>query len=353
LVTVDRSWPVAAVPEALLQTVKPLPVNAGEWVALLDGLQAAGGDASVNAIQEFASCVKGHLMAVTPQMKKVRYEREMSATPESWEQFVELDSSQFLAIDSTASSATIQKKLREVLPLVVTNFDAIRFSVDGVGRDLSSFQQAVGQDLDLQENVLSRVRGELGTRPLDLGVLTVWGHVQSLMEESNRLVESTSVAKLATQIDTSVGDALDKVVMGKILPTVKPSFLFAKRYTTGVNGTPGDVLESWLHALEMGTGVRNLGIPIGVPHPVMPIPVREPAPGMQAQMDAILARLNDQEAQIWRLQEANVAQTNTIAMMRSAMASEVCEMGGEAFDPELAAGLRSGKPSWRDAYVRH
>jgi hypothetical protein len=147
----------------------------------------------------------------------------------------------------------------------------------------------------------------------------------------------TPVAKLATQINASVGDALDKVVMGKILPTVKPSFLFAKRYTTGVNGTPGDVLESRLRTLEMGTGVRNLDIPIGVLHPVMPIPVREPAPGMQAQMTAILAQLNDQEAQILRLQEANVAQTNTIAMMRSAMALEVCKMGGEALNLELAA----------------
>jgi hypothetical protein len=184
LVTVDQSWPVVAVPEALQQTVKPLPVNTGELVALLEGLQATGGDASANAVQEFAAHVKGHLMAVTPRMKKVLYERETSATPESWEQFVELDSSQFLAIDSTASSTTIQKKLREALPLVVMNVDAIRSLVDEVGRDLYSFQQAVGQDLDLQENVLSQVQGELGTRPLDLGVSAVWGHLQSLTEES-------------------------------------------------------------------------------------------------------------------------------------------------------------------------
>jgi hypothetical protein len=157
-VTVDRSWPVSAVPEALLQTLKPLPVNAGEWVALLDGLQATDSRTSVNAVQEFAARVKGHLMAVTPRTKKVRYEGETSATPESWEQFVELDSTQLLSIGSTASSsATIQKKLREVLPVVVSNVDAIRASVEGVGRDLSLFRQAVGQDLDLQENVLSRV----------------------------------------------------------------------------------------------------------------------------------------------------------------------------------------------------
>jgi hypothetical protein len=152
------------------------------------------------------------------------------------------------------------------------------------------------------------------------------------------LVESTLVAKLATQIDVSVGDALDKAVLGKILPTAKPSFLFAKRYTTGVNGTPEDVLESWLHALDMGTGVQNLGIPIGVLHPVMPTPDRETTLGMQAQMDVILEQLNDQEVHILTLQEANaVAQTNTIAMMRSAMSSEVCEIGGESFDLELAA----------------
>jgi hypothetical protein len=144
LVTVDQSWPVAAVPYALLQPVKPLPVNK-EWVALLDGLQTVG-DASANAVQEFAARVKEHLMAVTPRMKKERYERETSATPESWEQFVELDSSQFLAINSMAFSTAIQKKLRE-------NVDAIWSTIDGVGRDLSSFQQAVGQDLDLQENV--------------------------------------------------------------------------------------------------------------------------------------------------------------------------------------------------------
>jgi hypothetical protein len=157
LVTVDRSWPISAVPEALLQTLKPLPVNAGEWVGLLDGLQATDSGTSVNAVQEFAARVKGHLMAVTPRTKKVRYKGETSATPESSEQFVELDSTQLLSIDPTASSATIQKKLREVLPVVVSNVDAIRASVEGVGRDLSSFRQAVGQDLYLQENVLSRV----------------------------------------------------------------------------------------------------------------------------------------------------------------------------------------------------
>jgi hypothetical protein len=138
--------------------------------------------------------------------------------------------------------------------VVVSNVDTIRFSVDGVGRDLSSFCQAIGQDLDLQENILSRVRSELGTRPRDFRVSTVWGHVQSLTKESDRIIEATPVARMTTQIDASVGHALETVVMGKILPTVKPSFLFAKRYTTGVNGTPGDVLEAPLHALEMGTG---------------------------------------------------------------------------------------------------
>jgi hypothetical protein len=51
LVTVDHSWPISAVPEARLQTLKPLPVNAGEWVALLDGLQATDSGTSVNAVQ--------------------------------------------------------------------------------------------------------------------------------------------------------------------------------------------------------------------------------------------------------------------------------------------------------------
>jgi hypothetical protein len=45
-------------------------------------------------------------------------------------------------------------------------------------------------------------------------------------------------------------------------------------------------------------------------------------------MDEILRRLNDQEAQILSLQEANVTQADTIAMMRSAMASDVCKIGG-------------------------
>jgi hypothetical protein len=71
------------------------------------------------------------------------------------------------------------------------------------------------------------------------------------------LVESTSIAKIATQIHARVGDVLDKVVMEKILPTGKPSFLIVKRYTTGVKGTPGDVLESRLHTLEMGTEGRT------------------------------------------------------------------------------------------------
>jgi hypothetical protein len=157
LVTVDPSWPVSAVPEALLQTLKPLPVKAGKWVALLDGLQATDSGISINAVQEFAAKVKGHLLAVTPRIKKVRYEQETSATPESWEQFVELDSTQLLSIDSMASSRTTQKKLWEVLLVVVSNVETIWSSVDGVGRDLYSFCQAVEQDQDLQENVLSQV----------------------------------------------------------------------------------------------------------------------------------------------------------------------------------------------------
>jgi hypothetical protein len=111
LMTVNRSWLVAEVPEALLRTLKPLPVNAGEWVTLLDGLRATGSDAFANAVQELAAQVKGYLLAVTPRMKKVQHERETSATPKSWEQCGELDSSQFSAIGSTNSSATIQKKL--------------------------------------------------------------------------------------------------------------------------------------------------------------------------------------------------------------------------------------------------
>lgn len=79
---------------------------------------------------------------------------EPSENSDYLEQFVELDSSQCLAIGSRASIVTIQKKLHGVLPLMVTDVDAIWSLVDGVGRDLSSFLQAIGQDLDLQENVL-------------------------------------------------------------------------------------------------------------------------------------------------------------------------------------------------------
>jgi hypothetical protein len=89
-------------------------------------------------------------------------------------------------------------------------------------------------------------------------------------------------------------------------------------------------LESRLHALEMGT--RKVGHSVGVLHPAVPAPVQERSLGMQAQIDGILERLHDQDSQILRLEEANVAQTNTIAMLRSAMASDVCEVGGESFD---------------------
>jgi hypothetical protein len=168
------------------------------------------------------------------------------------------------------------------------------------------------------------------------GVSTVWGHVQSLTEESDIIIEATSVARMATQIDTSVRHALETVVMGKIHPTVKPSFLFAKRSTTGVTGTPGDVLESRLHALEMETG-RNLAPPTGIQHLVIPARMQAVPEKTQVQMDEILRRLNAQEAQISSLQEANVTQANTISMMRSAMESDVCKIGGESFDSELAA----------------
>jgi hypothetical protein len=154
--------------------------------------------------------------------------------------------------------------------------------------------------------------------------------------ESDRIIEATSVARMATQIDTSVGHALETVVMSKILPAVKPSFLFAKRYTTGVNGTPGDVLESRLHALEMEMG-RNLALPTGIQHPVIPAQMQAVPEETQVQMDEILRRLNAQEAHNLSLQEANVTQANTISMMHSAMASDVCEIGGESFDSELAA----------------
>ncbi len=78
-------------------------------------------------------------------------------------------------------------------------------------------------------------------------------------------------------------DALDKVVMGKILPIIAPSFLFAKRYTAGLNRTPGDALESQLYALEKGRGV-SAG---PARHPAPPPPTT--GPDVQDQLDTILA----------------------------------------------------------------
>jgi hypothetical protein len=39
--------------------------------------------------------------------------------------------------------------------VIINNVDLLHSSVDRFGRDLSFFHQAVGQDLDLQESVLS------------------------------------------------------------------------------------------------------------------------------------------------------------------------------------------------------
>jgi hypothetical protein len=116
-----------------------------------------------------------------------------------------------------------------------------------------------------------------------------------------------------------VEDALDKAVMGKILSTVKPSFLFAGRYASiWINGTPRDVLKSRLHAHKMEGGRNGThASPAGVMHPVFPAPVTPlaMAPILQVQLDMILARLTAQYTEILVLKEVNVAQANAIAMI--------------------------------------
>jgi hypothetical protein len=86
----------------------------------------------------------------------------------------------------------------------------------------------------------------------------------------------------------------------------------------------------------MGTG-WNIPLLLGVQHPVIPAPVSAGPEPAQVQMGEILRPLNHREELISSLQEANAAQANTIAFMRSAMASDMCQIGGESFNLELAA----------------
>jgi hypothetical protein len=123
LVTLDQCWDCSVITEDILARVPPEPANVGQWVILLDGLSdgrvATSGDTFV---EEFAIRFP---MAVTPRTtRRVCYDRAVS-TPDSWEDFVELDVTS-IATDSTASTGTVQKRLRETLPIVINNVETVK-----------------------------------------------------------------------------------------------------------------------------------------------------------------------------------------------------------------------------------
>ena len=217
-----------------------------------------------------------------------------------------------------------------------------------MSRELASFRDDVGRDLDSQENVLVQVRGEVGRRSNHMGMSTLWGHVESLSEDTEKLSESMAPSAMEAQVQPVVDRALAQVVMREILPIVKPSFMFAKRFTTGADAPTGDALESRLAALEGGLKPSTMGSAggsmfgeLGAHHPTFhgaPQASAVPSAGpVQAQLDAIMLRFAAQDAEIAALKETIIVQDNHLAMMRSAMASEVCEIGGESFDSELSA----------------
>jgi hypothetical protein len=100
------------------------------------------------------------------------------STPDSWEDFVELDATS-IATDSTASAGTVQKRLRETLPIVINNVETVNKSVKAVAEDVHLFRTTIGSDLDQHENQLLQLRTEVGERPLELGASMVWKHIDS------------------------------------------------------------------------------------------------------------------------------------------------------------------------------
>jgi uncharacterized coiled-coil protein SlyX len=125
--------------------------------------------------------------------------------------------------------------------------------------------------------------------------------------------------------------------MGELVEIVKPAFLFAKRYTTR-NGAPaGDQLEARLHMLEQG---KSLGAaPPVAPHPprVAPNVIADVATLSEARFAMIEAQLASQAASISSLKAQSLSQENLINQLRSAMASNICEVADESFDSEVVA----------------
>jgi hypothetical protein len=334
LVTLDRCWDCAVISEDVLSKVSPLPTNVGEWVLLLDGLSETGVSTSPAAVKEFAERVKGHPLAVTPRAKKVRYDNGL--TPDSWESFVVVDTGP-LQVDSNATAITIQRALRDTVPIVSANVDVVRTSVQGIARDFGTFAEKVGIDLDQQESLLKQLRTELGTRPPEVGASTVWQHVESINEDIDKVKLAVKASVLETKMQPILEKALEKIVMGELVEIVKPAFLFAKRYTTR-NGAPaGDQLEARLHMLEQG---KSLGAaPPVAPHPprVAPNVIADVATLSEARFAMIEAQLASQAASISSLKAQSLSQENLINQLRSAMASNICEVADESFDSEVVA----------------
>jgi hypothetical protein len=334
LITLDQCWDCAVISRDVLQGISPVPTNVGEWVLLLDGLSDVGAPTSPAALQEFAARVSSHPLAVTPRVKKVRYDRGPARTPDAWENFVDVDMSS-LNSDS-ATSATIQRRMRETIPVVSANVDSLRAAIKGITQDLGGFSKKVGNDLDQQESLLLQLRTELGRRPSEVGASTVWQHVESLNEAVDTVKATVAPSALEAQIQPFLEKALEKIVMGELVDIVKPAFLLAKRYTTRVGAPAGDKLEARLHMLERGQAAGPAPLP--VPHPrAAPTVAAGLATLSEARFAMIEAQLVSQAASIASLKAESLVQTNLISQLRSAMASNICEVGDESFDSEVVA----------------
>jgi hypothetical protein len=104
---------------------------------------------------------------------------------------------------------------------------------------------------------------------MEMGVSIMWGHAGSLKEESSIIREATLVTNLVTQIQPIMDDALNKVVMEKIVLIVKPPFIFARKFTPAeLHGNMGDVLETHLKALNMAAGSGAHCTTLGAAHPM-------------------------------------------------------------------------------------
>lgn len=329
VITLDHVWSCADISESVIDNLTDPPSSVGEWVLLLNGL-AAEKNVSSSEANSFAARVKSYPLAMTPKSKLVRYAPMASSTPDSWEGFVDMDS-MLVGLDITSSSATVTKRIRETLPVVVSNVSVVHAAVERVSDNFKSFTESASNDLNQHEGLLLQLRAEVGTRPRDMGASELWSHVESLSENVDVCLSRTETESVKRTVDPLINSALDKT-LNDIVTMVKPSYLLTKRFSTRPDSTPGDLLESRLHLLETGRGFPSHP----PPHPNT-VPATTDLTALQLAVAALTLRVEGQERDIASLTATKLTQETKLSQLESAMMTQTVKCGEESFTSAFAA----------------